>query len=659
MWRRKADDKVGYTSSSLEVTTISQAQFTPLAEALHRVVDELNHSLNVEATFEAVVRQLKREFPGMELPSDELLRGSLSGLVAEHKLAFDASRGLYSATRPLLTPHWDELEQLTLMTSSEGNHHHHFKGGPEEEIEIELKSGGIGGEAAAENLVNRCATSTTMEATSEYFHHLKSTGNSSKSATLSSAGNSSDGTPLEQYIRLENGDQKDDGGNKLYRRSSISLSNNDIGQQQADSNSNFELSKKGATNFKRSKSLRITSKRSTLENGGQQQQQLPKDCTCSSEIIIKRQSLFSKILKFGQNSSNGSGNHLKSRSSSACSVKSTHFGSQFPEVTTTTETLNDTEQQQETMTTKTVELTSVATQTVKCGSEDMVTLILKQAGRHALARSRSCGGGGQRSVERYANENRCLCSAKHHHNNYRESSRNGRRSNGSNRGYHTKYYLIGENENSTTQTTELTEMSLNATEHLSFADSIVSNGSYHGRHNHHQQQNHNHNHQRSHHRKLRSASLRASQQHQHHQQHYRPNEWLIDYNSGNGNNGNNNHNHSHQNNTTRKGVERTRAQRQGKQRQSLAAVPTPPNHQFRPLPVPPSLPTSPPPPFSASLNYTNGSSGYNSDLNYSNSITALKEQIARAKANFFSVPPLPSNGTLANSAAAATTTSTR
>lgn len=269
------------------MTTISQAQFTPLAEALHRVVDELNHSLNVEATFEAVVRQLKREFPGMELPSDELLRGSLSGLVAEHKLAFDASRGLYSATRPLLTPHWDELEQLTLMTSSEGNHHHHFKGGPEEEIEIELKSGGIGGEAAAENLVNRCATSTTMEATSEYFHHLKSTGNSSKSATLSSAGNSSDGTPLEQYIRLENGVQKDDGGNKLYRRSSISLSNNDIGQQQADSNSNFELSKKGATNFKRSKSLRITSKRSTLENGGQQQQQLPKDCTCSSEIIIK------------------------------------------------------------------------------------------------------------------------------------------------------------------------------------------------------------------------------------------------------------------------------------------------------------------------------------------------------------------------------------
>ena len=616
--------------------------------------------------------------------------------------------------------------------------------------------------------------------------------------------------------------------------------------------------------------------------------------------FITGQSLFSKILKFGQNSGNGSGNHLKSRSSSACSVKSTHFGSQFPEVTTTTETLNDTEQQQETMTTKTVELTSVATQTVKCGSEDMVTLILKQAGRHALARSRSCGGGGQRSVERYANENRCLCSAKHHHNNYRESSRNGRQSNGSNRGYHTKYYLIGENENSTTQTTELTEMSLkcqcNLAEHLSFADSIVSNDSYHGRHNHHhQQQNHNHNHQRSHHRKLRSASLRASQQHQHHQQHYRPNEWLIDYNSGNGNN---NHNHSHQNNTTRKGVERTRAQRQmqrrnghrgqryyssqqsedededeeeeeedevehrkqqqhhngdsshsqtvlypkinghwmttdnggqlqqqqqywpltndgeerhnsshrnggksnttttnllinnslnlkieietsssrmpqqqqpsstvsngagahpqnhhhlqqqqhlsssesssqqasaaavtfsrqllqqakileqsgtsghyngqqqqqlqhlqqnqhqqqqpyhhqfandiyseltfdrhthrlsqiqsvqGKQRQSLAAAPTPPNHQFRPLPVPPSLPTSPPPPFSASLDYTNGSSGYNSDLNYSNSITALKEQIARAKANFFSVPPLPSNGTLANSAAT-TTTSTR
>lgn len=284
---------LGYTSSAVEVTTISQAQFTPLAEALHRVVDELSHSLQNESsagiTFEAIVRQLKTEFPCMELPPDELLRGSLSGLVAEHKLAYDAARGLYTATRPLLTP-WDEFEHLTLLTHSDQATSHsngNFKVGPDDEIDNELTSAN----GVIESAVNRCATSTTVEAPPEYhFHHhhrLKSSGaNSSKSNTLSSvegtqSTSSSDATSLEKYLQ----ENATDG--KGHRRNSASLSNGESEQaHNTYSSSNLlELNRGRGAVFKRSKSLRISS--SNKVGPKEQQQQLPKDCTCSSEIIIK------------------------------------------------------------------------------------------------------------------------------------------------------------------------------------------------------------------------------------------------------------------------------------------------------------------------------------------------------------------------------------
>lgn len=233
--------------------------------------------------------------------------------------------------------------------------------------------------------------------------------------------------------------------------------------------------------------------------------------------------MLSKLLKFGQpNTANGT-NQVKSRS--AC------FGSQFPEVNSSSSAvvpLYKSGQRTESV--------SVATQTVKCGSEDtMVTLIMKQAGRHALARSRSCGG--QRSVERHNGS--CTCSSRHH----RESSRNGSKQSSNRTNGSTKYYHLN-GENGDTHTSEMSNLhcQCNLTaEQLLFCHSAVSNGS-NRRHNRDSSVRHNRG------SKLRSASLRSG----HHQEHYRPSEWLIDYSSADYKKSN-----GAKNNRTRKGVERT------------------------------------------------------------------------------------------------------
>lgn len=235
----------------LEVTPINQAQFTPLAEALHRCVDELN-SLQQDATFEAIVRQCLSTFPTMELPVEEILKSSLSNLVTENKLSFDKQRQVYTATRTLLTP-WDEFERLTLSEN--------FKTEREEDdIELEYKN------LHGENL-NKCANF-------EQLIYLNTSADNSKSNTLSTE---------NSFIDEPHFEGKGSNLSILLRRNS-SLSN-----QIEESTVNSELRR---ANFKRSKSLKLNYKPNGENRGNEL---LRKDCTCNEIIIKSKDSLVYSI----------------------------------------------------------------------------------------------------------------------------------------------------------------------------------------------------------------------------------------------------------------------------------------------------------------------------------------------------------------------------
>lgn len=209
----------------LEVTTISQSHFTPLAEALHKCIDELN-SLQLEATFETIVKRLFAEFPSMELPSEDILKSSLNTMLSENKLSFDYHKQVYFTTRsPPLTP-WDEFENLSISDNTKNDKE-------AEEIELEYKS--------IDNEISRC------EASEGLFYD--------KSKTLSSESSFAE---LNHLISNQ----------KVLRRNS-SLS----GEL-------HQFPVEGKFNFKRSKSFKLSNK----ENSNELNEM--KKCTCD-EIIIK------------------------------------------------------------------------------------------------------------------------------------------------------------------------------------------------------------------------------------------------------------------------------------------------------------------------------------------------------------------------------------
>lgn len=220
--------------SSLETTTISQTHFTPLAEALHRCVDELN-TMQLDATFESVVRQLNVEFPTMELPTEDILKSSLNSLITENKLNYDYHRQTYSVSRTLLTP-WDEFENLTLSDHSKADR-------DEEEIDLEFK-----------DMNMKCANLDQL-----FYANGK---------TLS--------TESSSIADYKESHYSTDGGKLLRRNSSLSSEINKINLEHRN------------TNFKRSKSFKLNYKPNSDENG----QLLDKNCTCN-EIIIKRKLIIS------------------------------------------------------------------------------------------------------------------------------------------------------------------------------------------------------------------------------------------------------------------------------------------------------------------------------------------------------------------------------
>lgn len=140
----------------------------------------------------------------------------------------------------------------------------------------------------------------------------------------------------------------------------------------------------------------------------------------------------SKLLKFGQ--SNG---HAKARSSlsssSTSSIKYANFGAQFPEKSDNKTITLISGDGNKTV----VEMQSRATQTVKSGPEEIVKVIMKQAGKHALVRNRSLRHSERSSSEgcsssrysRHCKCHNCDSSLSYLANKYKESrSNNSRRS---------------------------------------------------------------------------------------------------------------------------------------------------------------------------------------------------------------------------------------
>lgn len=213
-------------TSALEVATISQSHFTPLAEALYKCIDELNQ-LQLEATFDSIVKRLLVEFPSMELPNEDILKASLNTMLTETRLLFDSCKQVYytnRGSRPL-TP-WDEFENLSISDNKD-----------KDDIELEYKS------------VN---TDTAESGKCAHFDGIFYM----KSKTLST-----------EASFAEFSDEK-----KLLRRNS-SLSGEIHKYTSAEA-----ATTTAAANFKRSKSFKLTYK----EEGEQ-----VKKCTCN-EIIIKR-----------------------------------------------------------------------------------------------------------------------------------------------------------------------------------------------------------------------------------------------------------------------------------------------------------------------------------------------------------------------------------
>ncbi|CAG2178681.1 unnamed protein product, partial [Oppiella nova] len=133
------------------------------------------------------------------------------------------------------------------------------------------------------------------------------------------------------------------------------------------------------TSFERSRSFKMHRKKhdifepsSTLESTSTStSESTSAESYKSKSDSNRKQSVLSKFLRLGTSG----GNVSKAK---PLASKSANFSAQFPEMNGAIVAYNDT-----------THTKSTATQTVKCGPEDYATVIIKQASRHALAKSGS------------------------------------------------------------------------------------------------------------------------------------------------------------------------------------------------------------------------------------------------------------------------------
>ena len=86
---------IGYTTR-LELDPVAQTHFTPLAEALARSVDALVLAHQFPITLQDIVLELIRSFPGVELPSEEIVLHCLSCMIGSGILNYDPTSESYT-----------------------------------------------------------------------------------------------------------------------------------------------------------------------------------------------------------------------------------------------------------------------------------------------------------------------------------------------------------------------------------------------------------------------------------------------------------------------------------------------------------------------------------------------------------------------------------
>ena len=65
---------------------VAQAQFTPLPEALCMIISDINKGGNIPATFEEILKHLKKKYKNVHQPSEEIVYEALGNLLKERKI---------------------------------------------------------------------------------------------------------------------------------------------------------------------------------------------------------------------------------------------------------------------------------------------------------------------------------------------------------------------------------------------------------------------------------------------------------------------------------------------------------------------------------------------------------------------------------------------
>ncbi|XP_075677912.1 uncharacterized protein LOC113790794 isoform X2 [Dermatophagoides pteronyssinus] len=402
--------EMGYTNV-LEAATISQSHFTPLAEALYRCIDELG-TRQITATYEQILKRLCTEFPSVELPADDIIRSTLLAMTAENKLNYDSYYQTYTVASNFILP-WgimDEFESLSLSDRTPPSKQYHTEDGDYDEDIV----------AVADDDDDDMTIDSNNR---QNFNNFEKNQQQSQSTTTDD--DFSDCIATNKKLQL------------LQRRNSLSNDNN------SNRNGNHH-SKMKQQPFRRSKSFKLNYKTTTIattnqdnnnDGGDGDDDMIDKEQTkfvCSpTDMMLKRQSLLGKLFKLnskGRPPPQRDQSRSQSSSTSPSSLttipfhsikkfKCNDFGSQFPEenllnnhnmITTIDDNdiiaydnNNDNHYRQQNnhfdhhhhhhhiQSAKCRrQFLTKSTQTVKSGPEEIITVVMRQSGRHALSRSK-------------------------------------------------------------------------------------------------------------------------------------------------------------------------------------------------------------------------------------------------------------------------------
>ncbi|KAH9501796.1 regulation of otic vesicle morphogenesis [Dermatophagoides farinae] len=386
---------VGYTTI-LEANTICQSHFTPLAEALYRCIDELGTTTNghLAATYDQILKRLCSEFPSVELPADDIIRSTLLAMTAENKLNYDSYHQTYTVSSNFVLP-WgimDEFESLSLSDRTPTSKHtyHTEDGDGDDDDDVDDVAATVG----YDDFSDCIATNKKL-----------------------------------QLLQRRNSSSNDNNMNN----------NSNSGNHYSKTKQPFRRSKSFKLNYKTTTTTMITNQDNNGDDDMNDKERTKFVCS-PTDLMLKRQSLLGKLFKLNSKGRpsqppQSSSSRLQSSSTSPSSsmtiplhseqVKCNDFGSQFPEENFLNDdhhhlmiNTNDDngiifyddnhhhqyqqqqhqhqynhydhhgQQNNKTTTAKRKQFSTQSTQTVKSGPEEIITVVMRQSGRHALSRAK-------------------------------------------------------------------------------------------------------------------------------------------------------------------------------------------------------------------------------------------------------------------------------